>query len=205
MSEIDQWNEYYATGFTPWDSGRPSRELARVLDENSIPPGRALELGCGTGTNAVYLARRGFEVTALDVALLAVERATQRARESKVNLRVLHADVLNPPDLGPAFDFVFDRGVYHHLRQHDLDGFRRTLARTTRPGAHYLVLAGNSDDTGDPKLGPPRVPAQELCAELTPLFRLLQLRAFRFDGVVIEGQSVEPLAWSGLFVRRDGV
>ena len=53
------WNERYATGETPWDSGQPSLELQRILQEDWLQPCRVLELGCGTGTNAVWLARHG--------------------------------------------------------------------------------------------------------------------------------------------------
>ena len=69
MATTDRdWNARYLSGELPWDSGLPSRELQRVLEEQKIAPGRALELGCGTGTNAIELARRGFDVTAVNCA-----------------------------------------------------------------------------------------------------------------------------------------
>lgn len=52
------WNQHYVAGNAPWDSGLVSKELIRVLDTEKIAPGRAVELGCGTGTNAIYLASR---------------------------------------------------------------------------------------------------------------------------------------------------
>src|SRR2546427_202576 len=76
------WDERYATKNTPWDSGQASEELKRVLAERRIGPCEALEIGCGTGTNAVYLAQQGFTVTAVDVVPLAVEQARERARRA---------------------------------------------------------------------------------------------------------------------------
>lgn len=70
------------------------------------------------------------------------------------------------------------------------------------PGGHYLTLAGNANDPEPADGGPPRVHAHDLCSELSPLFDLVQLREFRFDGVITNGRALTPLAWSGLFRRR---
>src|SRR5438552_11989125 len=115
--EPRDWNQRYVAGDTPWDSGQPSAELIRVLREWNIGPCRALEMGCGTGENAVYLAQQGFDVTAFDLAPLAVERAQAKMHEAGVKVRLLTADVLDLPDVGPPFSFVFDRGLYHVVRR----------------------------------------------------------------------------------------
>ena len=75
MTEHIEWNERYRNGNLPWDTGLPSSELQSVFSRNTIQPCRALELGCGTGTNSVWLAQQGFEVTGIDLATLAVEQA----------------------------------------------------------------------------------------------------------------------------------
>ena len=199
--DID-WNARYASKDTPWDSGQPSKELQRVLSQYAIAPCPTLEIGCGTGTNAVFLAQQSFRVTALDLSPLAIEQARQRAKRAGVTVNFLSADLFEPPNLERNFDFVFDRGVYHSVRGAGLDKFLRTLESVTAPGSLYLVLAGNANDTEAADKGPPRVHAHELCAELGTLFDLIQLREFRFDGVVIDGKSVQPLAWSGLLRRK---
>jgi SAM-dependent methyltransferase len=201
-SSARDWNEHYATGHTPWDSGAPSAELIRVLGEWRIEPCRTLELGCGTGENAVYLARQGFDVTALDVAPLAIERAEAKVRAAGVQVKLLTADVLALPDLGPPFALVFDRGLYHAVRRDNLAGFLRALERVCTPGGWYLTLAGNDNDPAPPEQGPPRVRAEELCSELEPLFALVQLREFTFEGAPHEGTAFRPLAWSALLRRR---
>jgi methyl halide transferase len=200
--ETPDWNQRYQTGDVPWDSGKPSAELLRVLKEWNIPPGRVLELGCGTGENAVYLARQGFDVTACDLAPLAIERAEAKVRSASANVRLLTADVLALPDVGPPFPFVFDRGLYHVVRRSGLPGYLRTLEQVCAPGGWYLTLAGNANDPLTAEHGPPRVKAQELCAELEGLFALVQLREFTFEATPCAGASFRPLGWSALLRRK---
>jgi methyl halide transferase len=200
--EIRDWNARYAQAETPWDSGQPSQELQRILTEREIAPSRALELGCGTGTNAVFLAQRGFQVTACDISELAIERAKQRAAAAAVEMTLLAADIAGLPDLGPPFPFVFDRGLYHVVRKTNLEDLLSLLKRVTEPGSLWLTLAGNANETHPEDKGPPTVRAVEICSELEPLFELVQLREFHFDGVVLGGQEFRPLAWSVLLRRR---
>lgn len=191
------WNESYRQGDTPWDSGIRSLELARVLDEDRVKPGRAVELGCGTGTNAVYLAQVGFEVTGIDLAPTAISEAQQKAEQANVDVRLFVADVCRlETDLG-RFDFLFDRGCYHCVRRLDLPGFIETLRRLSRPGSQYLALAGNANEQSDE--GPPRVHEHEIRCELGGLFEFDFIREMHFeDAGGIEG----PLGWSCLMTRR---
>jgi SAM-dependent methyltransferase len=200
--EQPHWDQRYTTGQTPWDSGQPSKQLLRVLESHGIAPCRMLELGCGSGTNAVVLAQRGFQVTAVDVSHVAVERARAKAKIEGAAIDFHVADIAALPPLGPPFDFVFDRGVYHHMRRASLDPFLEALERNTRAGSLYLTLAGSANERRPEEDGPPKVSEEQICRELSPLFELVELREFRFDGVVIEGHAVEPLAWSALWRRR---
>lgn len=207
MPEPHNWNEHYAMGNMPWDSGMPSAEMQRVIAEYQITPRRTLEIGCGTGTNAVWLAQQGFDVTAVDVVPLAIEKAVARAKAAGVKIDVRVANLLDPAAVttlcqhGP-YPFVFDRGVYHCLREENLAVTLDAIERLTSAGSLYLLLAGNANDTGKPEQGPPRVHAHELTAELAPLFDLIQLREFRFEGVIIDGTAISPLAWSALWRRK---
>src|SRR5690606_19960357 len=114
---MSDWDQRYQTGDTPWDVGKPCEELIRVLDEYAIAPGRALELGCGTGTDSVYLASRGFDVVGVDLSPTAISRAEQRKTEAGVMCRFVVADVFRLPDLGAPFPFIYDRGCFHITRQ----------------------------------------------------------------------------------------
>jgi SAM-dependent methyltransferase len=94
-----------------------------------------LELGCGTGAYAVWLAQHGFEVAAIDLSTRPIDRARQRPDTFGVNVRSLGADARDrPDDLSGPFDFFFDRGCCHAVRREDVSAFLATLRRLTRPG-----------------------------------------------------------------------
>jgi SAM-dependent methyltransferase len=194
MTEPIKWNERYQSGDLPWDTGKPSPELQRMLQQHNIRPCRALEIGCGTGTNCVWLASQGFDVTGVDLAPLAVERAIARASAANVKVRFLTADVLNLPDLGEPFAFFFDRGCYHAVRRENPHAYAPAVARLLTPGALGLVLTGNAREPHDP--GPPVVTEEQIRDELGRSFQIIDLHEFRFDPA--PGIPVNFLGWSCL-------
>ena len=198
MTSIDpKWNRRYHERDTPWDMGIPSRELTRVLKSGVIGGKSALELGCGTGTNAVFLAEQGFEVTAVDGAALGIERAKELATQHGARVNWIEADVCNLPDLGTTFDFLFDRGCFHCVRLVNAEGYLHSLRNCTHPGSQMLVLTGNANETREG--GPPRLHEHELRADFEPLFEINDLHPFRFDDP--DGPT-GPLGWSCLMTRR---
>jgi len=193
MSDAEHWDQRYATGNIPWETGQPSSELVRVVTEQRITPCRAIELGCGTGASAVWLAQRGFDVTGVDISPRALNRARRRAAQEAVAVTFLEADVLQPPAglVGP-FDLFFDRGCYHVVRRISNALYVATLLKLTVPGSVGLVLAGNAREPLQP--GPPVVTEEEVRTELGKDFTILWLREFRFNQS--EGSDVRPLGWS---------
>lgn len=191
-----EWNARYIANELPWDSGVASKELIRVLDEEKIAPCRAAELGCGTGTNSVYLASRGFDVTGMDCSPVALEQARKKAAAASSKAEFLEADLCRFNQQLEAFEFIFDRGCYHSVRRVDIAGFLRTLRQLSKPGTRYLMLAGNANEEGP---GPPRVHEHEIRIDLEGLFEIQFIREFRFE-VIDPPQGF--LAWSCLMTRR---
>lgn len=196
--ESRDWDQSYRERQTPWDTGLRSRELARVLDEEPIRPGRAVELGCGTGTNAVFLAQRGFDVTGFDLSAVALDEARRKTANAGVSVEFIEADLCRLEWTGEPFDFLFDRGCYHCARRGDLAGYQETVRRLSRAGSRYLVLAGNAREQTEQ--GPPRVTEAEIRADLGGLFDVEWIREFRFEDA---GGVDGPLGWSCLLVRRN--
>ncbi len=198
MKEHPDWNDSYRDGNLPWDTGRPSSELDRVFTRNSIQPCHALESGCGTGTNSVWLAQQGFEVTGIDVAPLAVKQAEKRAHAAGVKVHFVVADVLHLPDLDGPFAFFFDRGCYHAVRRSAPPQYAPAVARHLASGGRGLILAGNAREPHDP--GPPVVTEEQIRDELGLAFQILDLREFRFD----EAPNITErfLGWSCLVEKR---
>ncbi|MFD0537938.1 class I SAM-dependent methyltransferase [Actinomadura luteofluorescens] len=119
---------YYRSGRPPWDSGVTPPELVALVEGgDALPPGRALELGCGTGTNAVYLARHGWDVTAVDLIGGAVDQARAKATASGTAVRLLHGDAtrLDELDAPGPYDLFFDLSCFC--------GIPRTAATPTPP------------------------------------------------------------------------
>ena len=198
MAEHRNWNDRYRDGNLPWDTGRPSSELQNVLKQHPVQPCRALDIGCGTGTNSVWLAQQGFDVVGLDVAPLAVELAEKRAAEAGVKVRFLVVDVLHLPDLGGPFGFFFDRGCYHAVRREAPRAYAPAVAQQLTTGGRGLILAGNAREPHDP--GPPVVSEDELRHELGLAFEILDLHEFRFDDA--PGVTERFLGWSCLIEKR---
>ena len=192
------WQDRYRTGETPWDTGQPSAELRRVLDEDGVSPCRALDVGCGTGTNAVFLAERGFDATGVDLCELAIDRAEARAAHAGVTCRFLTADLLEPMDLGEPFDFIFDRGCFHSVRRIDEPAAVAMLERSLAPGGSLLVLTGNTHETREDD-GPPKVSEEELRHAFADKFVIRHLREFRFD--MHPKLDHRPLGWSTLLAK----
>ena len=173
------WDTAYREGTPPWDTGEPHAELAHVLDEYKLRPETVLEIGCGTGADAILLARRRFEVTAVDCSPIAIERARLRAEQKDALIRFVLADIFEFARSAGQFDLVYDCGVYHAIRQVNLDRYLDVLWRVTRPGSYYLCLAGAPDETVEE--GPPQVTEDEIHNELGRTFEFVHVRPTRFD------------------------
>jgi methyl halide transferase len=189
------WDSAYREGTPLWDAGRPHAELIRVLDEYRLCPETVLEIGCGSGADAVVLAKRRFEVTAVDCSPIAIERARYRAEQSGAVLRFVLDDIFSFGRSAGQFDFVYDAGFYHTVRQKDLERYLDVLWRVTRPGSYYLCLAGAPGEAAD---GPAPVSEEEIHSELGRLFEFVHVRPTQLE-------SADPSrffpGWSCLMLR----
>jgi SAM-dependent methyltransferase len=190
------WDAIYRQGTPAWDAGRPHAELVRVLDEYKIKPCTALEIGCGSGADAVVLARRRFELTAVDCSPIAIERARLRAEQHDALLRFVQDDVFDFAHSAGQFDFVYDAGLYHAVRQTRLEQYLDVLWRVTRSGSMYLGLIGAPGESDAD--GPPQVEEEQIREELGRLLEFVHLRPTLLEG--LDPGRAYP-AWSCLMRR----
>lgn len=128
----------------PWDVGEPQPAITALLDDRP-PAGPVLDLGCGSGDLALWLARRGLPVLGVDFAPAAIAQARAKAEElsaslaSPLEFRV--ADALQPSRLGQTFGAVVDCGFFHLFEAEPRDRLVEDLAATLRPGGRYYLLA----------------------------------------------------------------
>jgi SAM-dependent methyltransferase len=176
------WNDSYASGQLPWDTGKPEDLLVEFVSSGGVKPGPTLEIGAGTGTNAIWLADRGFDVLGVDLAPLAVERARAKVDGRALRCRFAALDILAAPPPGGPFQFVFDRGCFHVFDEAgERQRFAEQVAAALAPGGLWLSLIGSTE--GPPReVGPPRRSAREITDAIEPVLEIVELRSAEFRG-----------------------
>ncbi len=189
------WNESYASGQLPWDTGQPEPLLVEFVASSGVKPGPTLEIGAGTGTNAIWMAERGFDVLGVDVSPLAVERACAKMEGRSLPCRFEALDFLAATSPGSPFRFVFDRGCFHVFDEPDeRQRFAARVAAALAPGGLWLSLIGSTE--GSPReVGPPRRSAVEVILAIEPALEVVELRSAEFHGI-------NAKAWFCLSRRR---
>jgi SAM-dependent methyltransferase len=133
---------FYEIGYRyfrmPWEIG-PREELVTLVENARIPPGRAIDLGCGTGSNAIFLAQHGFEVTGVDFSASAIEKAEAKAEAAGVEVRFVVDDLTDLRQVAGPFDFLLDYGVLDDLRARDRERYVENVLPLTRPGSQFLL------------------------------------------------------------------
>lgn len=182
MTPHPAWNDSYASGQLPWDTGQPEPLLVDFVTSGAIKPGPALEIGSGTGTNAIWLAERGFDVLGVDIAPLAVERAHAKIEGRALRCRFAALDFLAATSPVGPFQFVFDRGCFHVFDEPaERQQFAARVASALVPGGLWLSLIGSTE--GPPReVGPPRRSAREVAAAIEPALEIVELRSAEFRG-----------------------
>ncbi len=129
----------YRMGKPVWDTGTtPPEIIAAIAQERT--PGRALDLGCGTGTHAIYLAQRGWDVIGIDFSPKAISAAREKARQASAKVDFQVADV-SRLKLSGKFDFALDVGCFHGLDAGEQKRYIEQLARLVRPGGKFMLWA----------------------------------------------------------------
>lgn len=200
MKAQAHWDERYRSNNTPWETDRPDRNLERLLANHRIGPCSALEIGCGSGNNAIWLAGQGFQVTALDISGVAVSAARRKAGALKLKhaVKFLAANVLSDTIPGSPFQFVFDRGCFHSFETpEERIACTAAVHRLLAERGLWLSLIGSRDGP-ERTVGPPRWSAAEIAAAVEDRFEIIELSATHFDSA----QPDPPLAWACLMRRR---
>jgi 2-polyprenyl-3-methyl-5-hydroxy-6-metoxy-1,4-benzoquinol methylase len=134
---------FYRLGFVPWDGHPLATSLQELIEgDGALPPRTALDLGCGTGDNSIYLAKHGWQVTGVDFVAKAVNKAKAKAAANKVDIEFARADVtrLSSEGIGSNFGLIVDNGCLHGMSAEDRDAYVRGVAAVAAPDAQLLLV-----------------------------------------------------------------
>ncbi|MER5887622.1 class I SAM-dependent methyltransferase [Streptomyces sp. NPDC001941] len=148
----DWWDGFYADREkpVPFFVPKPDENLVGHLERGTLTPGRALDLGCGPGRNALYLAARGFAVDAVDLSPTALAWAGERAREAGADIRFHQGNAFDPEftALEGSYDLIYDSGCFHHLPPHRRVSYLALVERHLAPGGHLALTAFAAGEGG---------------------------------------------------------
>lgn len=131
----------------PWILEIPPDALTQLVESGKVKPCKSIDLGCGTGNYAIYLASVGFDVTGIDISPTAIRIAEENAKNKGVKCNFLVADVLGELDeVKKAFDFAYDWGLLHHIFPADRGKYVENVHRILNPGRKYLSVCFSEKD-----------------------------------------------------------
>jgi cyclopropane fatty-acyl-phospholipid synthase-like methyltransferase len=130
----------YRYSTAPWDIG-PRADLVELVESGRFKPSRVIDLGCGTGSNCIYLAQNGFQVTGIDFAPAAIELAKKRADQTGVSADFMVDDLTNLKQVSGSYDLLLDYGTFDDLRPKQRELYIQNILQLTHPGSNLLLYA----------------------------------------------------------------
>jgi len=176
-------------GTPPWDIGRPQKEFVELVRRGEIV-GSVLDIGCGTGEQALFFATEGYETWGIDSSPLAIEKARKKAGEREVRVNFLVLSALNLSMLNRKFDTAIDSGLFHTLSDEDRPLFVNNLAAILAPDGRYFMLCFSDQEPGG--YGPRRITRGEILESFRDGWSINYIRAAIFES---NTRAEGPRAW----------
>jgi len=198
MTIEEGYRERYKSGDIPWDAGQPDFNLIEIVTKNPILSCKALDVGCGTGDNSIWLAKNRFQVIGTDTSDIAIEKAKKKASKAIVECGFILVDFTKNRIEGAPFGFVFDRGCFHSFSsENDRRRFAKNVATHLEEAGLWLTIVGNADEDRQGP-GPPQRTAGDIVLAVEPYFEVLSLESSDFGSK----RSNPPRAWRCLMQKR---
>lgn len=192
MAREKSFEQLYEDNDTPWEINRPDHNLICFVKSLPVPVGNAIDLGCGTGDNSIWLASQGFQVTGCDLSPIALDQARARADRAKAHCTFSQGDFMQELPPGAPFSFAFDRGCFHTFDDPAVRNcFVARVAEVLEANGQWLSLIGNKDEERGDRPGPPQLAAWEVITAVEPYFEIISLTRGHFDF----DQAPAPLIW----------
>ncbi|WNB94017.1 class I SAM-dependent methyltransferase [Bacillus sp. NEB1478] len=144
------WNSFYLNRNKkiPFFVDAPDENLVNYVESGRIKPGRVLELGCGPGRNAIYLAELGYEVDAVDLSSEGLQWAQEKAAEKGVKVNFIHGNIFKMDFLHQHYDFIYDCGCFHHVPPHRRVSYLNLLNNCLKENGHFAITCFDAEGMG---------------------------------------------------------
>ena len=180
-------------GEIPWNIESPPKALLELVESGHVQPCKTIDMGCGAGNYAIYLASVGFDMTGVDVSPSAIALAEANAKKKGVTCRFVAADVLGGlEEIAETFDFAYDWSLLHHVFPDNRRQYVENVHRLLAPGGQYLSVCFSEKDTGFGGTGKERrtpintvlyfSSEDELRNLFEPYFHVTELEAIQVEG-----------------------
>jgi cyclopropane fatty-acyl-phospholipid synthase-like methyltransferase len=135
------WDDFYSdrTKSIPFFKDLPDENLVTYFENNTFKPGKVLELGCGPGRNAIYFARNGCTVDAVDVSQESLAWAKERADEHNVRINFIHQNIFDLQIVAGTYDIVYDSGCFHHIAPHRRMSYIELVKKALKPNGYFAI------------------------------------------------------------------
>jgi SAM-dependent methyltransferase len=191
----------------PWNMETPPEPLVELVDSGKVQPCKTIDMGCGAGNYAVYLAEKGFEVTGVDYSPTAIEIAGENANKKGVKCNFIVADVVEEADkINQTWDFAYGWGLLHHIFPEQRQRYVENVYRILNPKGKYLSVCFSQEDTGFGGSGKFRKTSlgsvlyfsseDELRELFKSYFKVIDLRTIEISG------KFEPHIFNYVFMER---
>ncbi len=186
-------------GKPPWDIGRAQPAFVELANAGLVT-GSVLDVGCGTGENALEMAERGHEAWGIDIVERAIDQARAKAKLRSLAVHFEVQDALDLAGMGHTWDTIIDCGLFHTFSDPERELYERQLRAVLRPGGmlHILAMSDQEDRSWG---GPRRITQQEILETFSDGWRVDDIQEARF--VVLPQFRIKGHAWLSTIVRED--
>lgn len=197
MSAKEKFIKHYQNGFMPWVHEKPDFNLVEIVENWPIKSCNALEVGCGTGIDSIWLSQQGFQTSAIDFSPIAIDMANENAIKHKAEVDFQICDFINDKLKVNEYGLVFDRGVFHGFEEDERQKFVKRISYVLEENGLWLSFIKSAD--GDKiKTNSHYRTASEVVSAVEPYFKILAIQASYFGNE----QKMSAKIWVCLMRKR---